>query len=356
VAHRSAPRDVSTRSPLSPPSRLPDATPTSTAPPSPGRRNRVWVAVQLIVTAVILWFVGRGLVDQWRAFRNVPLAVHRQWGMILLSALMVLLTYLVLIETWRRIVVAWGDTLAFSDAASIWFVSNLVRYLPWNFVFQLGAYAELARRRRLSPAAATGAAVINVIVNIASGFVIAFVAGFSAVDKLSHGRAMIYLALVSLVFVGLLALPALLPLVLSIVKRVTGREIELATLPRRAIYISLAGNHVAWMLYGIAYRFLTIGVIGHAVGTVGDYIAVYAAAYVIGYLAIALPAGAGVREAVQINALPTLGMATAGQAAVIAVSARALLTVLEIVPGLFFLARGTRLRPQDPIPVDGSKP
>ena len=35
AAPRSAPPDVSTRSPPSPPSRLPDATPTSTAPPSP---------------------------------------------------------------------------------------------------------------------------------------------------------------------------------------------------------------------------------------------------------------------------------------------------------------------------------
>jgi uncharacterized membrane protein YbhN (UPF0104 family) len=276
--------------------------------------------------------------------------------MVLLAAVAILLTYLVLIETWRRIVVAWGDSLSFGDAAAIWFVSNLVRYLPWNFVFQLGAYAELARRRRLSPAAATGAAVINQIVNIASGFVIAFLAGFSAVNTLSGGYAWVYLALVSLIFAGLLALPALLPLLVALIRRVTGRELPLAALPRRAIYISLAGNVVAWVLYGVAYRLLTIGVIGSAAGTVGDYIAVYAAAYVIGYLAIALPAGAGVREGVQIDALPALGMATPKQAAVIAVAARALLTVLEIIPGLIFLARGTRLRPQDPIPVDGTKP
>jgi hypothetical protein len=276
--------------------------------------------------------------------------------MILLAAVTILLTYLVLIETWRRIVVAWGDTLSFVDAAAIWFVSNLVRYLPWNFVFQLGAVAELSRRRRLSPAAATGAAVINVIVNIASGFVIAFVAGFSAVDTLSGGHTWIYLALVAVVFVGLMALPTLLPVLVALVKRVTGRDLPLAALPRRAIYISLIGNVVAWVLYGVGYRLLTIGVIGTAAGTVGEYIAVYAAAYVIGYLAIALPAGAGVREGVQVNALPALGMATPKQAAVIAVAARALLTILEIIPGLIFLARGTRLRPQDPIPVDGTKP
>jgi hypothetical protein len=85
-----------------------------------------------------------------------------------------------------------------------------------------------------------------------------------------------------------------------------------------------------------------------------DYIAVYAAAYVIGYLFILLPAGAGIREGIQMNALPMLGLATLGQATVIAVSARLWITVLEVAPALFFLARGSRRNTPVSTPRHGS--
>src|SRR3954453_19670128 len=86
AVRRLAPRVGCTRSPLLPPSRLPDATPTSIAPPSRARRNKLWVAVQILLTAVILWFVGKSVVDQWRTLGKTPLHVAPQWSMIILAA------------------------------------------------------------------------------------------------------------------------------------------------------------------------------------------------------------------------------------------------------------------------------
>jgi uncharacterized membrane protein YbhN (UPF0104 family) len=85
-----------------------------------------------------------------------------------------------------------------------------------------------------------------------------------------------------------------------------------------------------------------------------DYVAVYASSYVIGYLALALPGGIGVREGAQTKMLTILGVATLGQAATIAVTSRLWLTVLEIVPALVFLARGNRSRSEAMTSHDGS--
>lgn len=312
--------------------------------------------MQVAVTIVILWFVGQELAGQWERFKNVPLTVHPRWGMIGLSALVVLATYAVLIETWRYIVLAWGDRVSFLDAARIYFVANLVRYVPWNQAFQLAAYAELSRRRRVSPAAATGGAVISTVVNITMGFVIAIVLGFSARDTLFRGHAGFAVMLAALLVAGVLVLPFALPHVVALAQRVTGRTLTIGDLPHRAIYVAFVGNVIAWVLYGIAYQLLVAGVLGRAPGSTADYIAVWAAAYVGGYLALALPAGVGVREGVQTAALPQLGLATASQAALVAVCSRLLLTVLEILPGVFFLAQGTRHRPQASTPLDGSNP
>jgi hypothetical protein len=335
---------------------LPDATPTSIAPPSRARRNKLWIAVQILLTAVILWFVGKGVVGQWTLFRGTPLRVDPQWTMLLLSAALYFAAFVVLIETWRRIVVAWGDSVSFGTAASIWLVSSLTRYLPYNFVFQIGAIAELSRRRRVSPTAAAGASLINVAVNIASGFIIALVAGYEALNKMAYGHARIGVFIAALLLAGTLALPLLLPHMVGLVRAMTGRDIVLARLPVRAIYLSLAGNLVAWALYGFSYRALVAGVIGAASGSNATYIAVYAGAYVVGYLAFLLPAGAGVREAVQIGALTSLGLATEPQAATIAVCARLLSMILEIVPGLLFFSRAVRPRDQELTEHNGSKP
>jgi hypothetical protein len=143
---------------------------------------------------------------------------------------------------------------------------------------------------------------------------------------------------------------------LGLLKAMTGRDLALGRLPVSAIYISLIGNLAAWALYGLSYRALVAGVIGVANGPVATYIAVYAGAYVVGYLAFLMPAGAGVREFVQISALTSLGLATEPQAAAIAVCARLLSMILEIVPGLFFLSRSIRPRHQELTERNGSKP
>ncbi|MEO6878162.1 MAG: hypothetical protein ABI205_06740 [Gemmatimonadaceae bacterium] len=277
--------------------------------------------------------------------------------MIALSCVVILATYAVLIETWRRMVVAWGEELSFGDAAHIWFVSSLARYLPGvNQIFTLGAVAELSRRRHVSAVAAAGASVINTAMNIASGFVIALLAGFSALNVMSSGHATLGIWVAAVLLAGLLLLPTVLPWVLGTAQRVTGRQFGIGALPQHAMNISLVGNLVAWLMYGLAFQYFVRGVLGHEVGSTLDYVALWAAAYVIGYLVVLLPAGIGAREAALVTGLTTLSLATFGEAGVIAISARLWLTVLEIVPALIYLARGARPRPQDTIPRDGSIP
>jgi hypothetical protein len=298
------------------------------------------------------------LFAEWKKFRAQPsVELHPRWGIIALSCVIILATYAVLIETWRRMIVAWGEDLSFGDAAHIWFVSNLARYLPGlNQVFTLGAVAELSRRRQVSPVAATGASVINTAVNIASGFVIALLAGFSALNAVSHGHARLGIWAAVVLLGGLLLLPTILPWVLGTAQRVTGRQFGIRSLPHRAMYISLGGNLVAWAMYGLAFQYFVRGVLGHDVGGTLDYVALWAAAYVIGYLAVLLPAGIGAREAALVDGLTLLKLTTGGPAGVIAVAARLWLTVLEIAPALIYLARGARRRPQDTTPRDGSIP
>ncbi len=135
-------------------------------------------------------------------------------------------------------------------------------------------------------------------------------------------------------------LPALFPRVIDVVRRVTGRQLTVSAIPHRVVYIALAGNLVSWLMNGVAFMMFVAGVIGTAKGSLSDYVATWAWSYVVGYLVIFAPGGIGVRDGLLAASLPALGMATPQQALLISVSSRLWLTVLELLPGLYFLASG----------------
>ena len=84
-------------------------------------------------------------------------------------------------------------------------------------------------------------------------------------------------------------------------------------------------------------------------GNAWSYIAVYTGSYLAGYLALFAPGGVGVREAALVLAMPRFQLATAADAAVIAIASRLWLTALEILPGLVLLRirNGVEGRPAD---------
>jgi len=86
-------------------------------------RRRAFVAAQWILAAVIIWSAVRALNGQWRQAADRIATLDIGWFWIVLATLVVFLTYLLLIETWRQVIVASGETLSFAVAARIWFVS-----------------------------------------------------------------------------------------------------------------------------------------------------------------------------------------------------------------------------------------
>jgi len=305
-----------------------------------------------VIVAIVLVSIAWTLRGQWREFKNAQFTGHPDWLCVALSGLIVVATYALLIEVWRRIVAEWHARISFANAARIWCVSNLGKYVPGK-VWQILAMGEMARAVAVPPVAAAGSAILSTVINIAMGLVVAIVAGWSALDSITqgHGTAGIFLAVV--IIVGVLLLPMMLPPMLRVVERLSGRQLNLGDLPRRAVYVAIIGNIAAWIMYGWSFEVFAHGVLGSGQGTLAQYTAAYALSYVIGYLVFLIPGGVGPREAVLISSLTAMGLANAKEAAVIAVASRLWLTVLEIVPGLIYLALQPR-RTKTSIPTDGT--
>ncbi|HEV8445872.1 MAG TPA: lysylphosphatidylglycerol synthase domain-containing protein [Gemmatimonadaceae bacterium] len=300
-----------------------------------------------MATIVVAWFVGKALVEQWHDVTRQPLELHPNWLIIAASALVVLGAYAVLIEAWRRILVAWNTSLAFWPAVRIMSVSRLGLYVPGR-IWQMTAMSTMAEREGVKWQAAVGSSVLNTIVNIAMGFLVALVAGWRSFDKISQGRTGLGVTLLAVVLGAVLLLPSALPLILSAARRLTKKDVPDVTLPHRAVYLAIGANIAAWLLYGAAFQLFVRGVTGSAPGSYADYVTAFAWPYLVGYLALVVPGGLGVREGMLAVTLGALNLATPATAVVIAVSSRLWLSLLEVVPGLLFLRRtgGSRSRAQ----------
>ena len=291
-------------------------------------------AAQALLAIIALTVAFRTLHKQWNGSSAVIGRLRPDWVWISLSGVLFLGTYAILIETWREVLRVWQTQLSFANAARIWSVSNLYRYVPGK-LWQIGAMGVMAQRAKANPIPATGSAILNVAVNLIAGFFVGAAFGWPLLDLSGH-RA-ITILFVAACALGVVGLPFVLPPLIRLLSRLTGRDLGVDRLPLSAIFISLLGNIVSWLMYGVAFAAFSRGIIGSSQGSIGGYVAVYAISYLVGYLVLFAPAGVGFREASMIALLPAARLADPTQAAILAVTSRLWLTALEIAPGALFL-------------------
>ena len=304
-----------------------------TSPP----RRALWRVVQVALAAIVLALVLRKLAEEWGAVKLALDQARPNWLALAASGLIVLATYAILIETWRVLLRGWQHDIPFVDAARIWTISNLGKYLPGK-VWSITALVVMTREYGVSAAEGATASVLVTLVNTIVGFVVAIVAGASLL------RLPPYLVvMIAVLAAAVLASPSALPRLGALAGRVLRREIVLRPLAHRVLLMAALLTALAWLMYGVAFWLFSIGVLGSAPGALRDYVAVFAGSYLLGFVAIFSPAGVGVREGAMGLALQRAGFAV-GPAYLIVVASRLWLTALEVLPPLIFLAFVRRRR------------
>ena len=301
-----------------------------------------------------MYFVARELWRQWNQLGQQPLDTTLEPWSIAASALLVLGTYALLVQLWRLLVASSGASLRFWPAVRIWAVSGLFRYVPGK-VWSIGAMAALASRESVPAIPAASSAVLNTILNLASGIAISMLLAWRWLNQISPNAQPVSVALLVAAALGLIALPYALPRLGTLAGRLTGRDIVLRAPPPWALGLAIAGNMLAWALYGLAFMWLARGVLGTATGQSWQYIAVFTASYIVGYLFLIIPGGIGPREAMMTLLMTSLGLSSAREAVYLAVVSRVWLTILETVPGFLFLAYGAVRGRPNPLPPDVPK-
>jgi glycosyltransferase 2 family protein len=294
--------------------------------------RRLFKVAQWIFAAAVLVFAARALATQWNKAgpRLSHIQIHWEW--IALGTVLVLASYLMLIEGWRRVLGALDSHLPFGQASRIWFLSNLGKYVPGN-IWSLTAMGVMARERGHSALAAAGSSVIMQTVSLATGTAIVMITG----AKLLGQPILVGLSVVILLAI-LLSAPKFLPPLTTWIARLIGREIAPPSVPAASIWTATIASTLSWLFYGLAFELFVRGLLGVSPGEISSYIAVYTAAYILGFISPIAPAGLGVREFTLAAFMTQLGLASEADAALVAIAVRLWLTVVELVPSGLYVA------------------
>jgi hypothetical protein len=245
-------------------------------------------------------------------------------GLVGAAAVAVLLSLACSLLSWRATVNGLGTTIPVADAARIFFVGQLGKYVPGS-VWPVVAQMELGAVHGLSRPVVGTAALLALAVSVP----VALAVGLLAVPALLSADASSYLLLFLLLPLAAVALaPPLLNPVLDRALRLARRPPLPQPLTGRAVLRVASYAGAAHLLLGVQAWLLARDLGAQGPLLLPLAVGAFSLASVAGLLALPVPAGAGVREGVLVLCLaPVLPV---GQALLLALVSRALLTAGDL--------------------------
>jgi uncharacterized membrane protein YbhN (UPF0104 family) len=249
---------------------------------------------------------------------------------------------------WRTLLAAFGSRLAVRDAARVFFLSQLGKYVPgsvWSMLTQVELSRDLRVPRRTSVTAAAVALAVSVTVGIGTGTTVLLLTAPDATQRY-------WWAILALPVLLALLHPRVIAWLLNTVFRVLRRSAAHRPPSWSALWAAAGFQLLVWTALGLHIWPILVGMGAEPGRALGVAIGGYALAYSLGQLAVGLPAGAGVRDGVLILAFaPVL---PGGQAAALVVALLSRITLLTAdvsMAGIQYLVRrgGRRAAARPPV-------
>jgi len=288
--------------------------------------------LQVGLTALVTWFIlDRVGVDLTLLGAVDPSEWRPRPVLFVSSCALLVVGYLWTASLWGRLVLdLGGPRLPAWTSVRVFMVANLGRYIPGK-IWQIAGLAYLAKREGVQASVATGAAILGQGLALLGAALVGIVALFGPNEI---WRQVGWVGLVAgigaaLTIIAAVVIPRFFRYIVAFWFQLTrtdppdgGLGSGNAGLRWLALYV------MNWGIYATAFWLLYL-----SFGESGSFLQVgptFAAAYVVGYIAIFAPAGAGIREVALVVLLQPV---MAGDAAfVLAVIARLWTTAVELVP------------------------
>ena len=297
------------------------------------------VLAQIVVLAVVLYFIGRMIAKLWPEMRE--LKWHFTPTTIAEIVALGVAYQACLVVGWRLALAATGAEISWIGAAQSQIIGALARYVPGKVLTIVGK-GYLASRAGIPVSRATLAMFIEAAAMTTTSLAVGSAYIVVVVPDQQH-----LLPLAGIAILGCLIVmhPRVLPWILNAIFVRIGREpVELRY--RLPAIAKLVGCYlVLWCVTGLALH-----VMGRGLGVSLSWVALaagFALSWAIAFLSFIFPAGIGLREVVLAKLLGPA--ADAGVAMGIALASRAWILAAELACALavWIVGRWLRNRPED---------
>jgi uncharacterized membrane protein YbhN (UPF0104 family) len=280
----------------------------------------------------LLLALGLALTYVWRDRGAIADAWSRldAWS-VLLAGVLSLANVALSGASWRAVLADLGSRLPWRAASRVFFVGQLGRYVPGT-VFQFLAQAELARDHGV-PRRRTGSALaVALLVSMTTASLLVV----GVLPMALHGRDIRGWEWTGWLrwltpFLLVLLVPRVLNPLLTFLLRTARQEPLEHPVTGRGLLTAAAWAMASWIAVGLQVFVLSasVGVSWPTGSALALAVGGYALAWIVGFLVVLAPAGAGARELV-LGAVVALATGS-GAAAVVVLGSRVLLTIADLV-------------------------
>lgn len=287
-------------------------------------RSRLLSIGHALVVLLILLFWAKALADNWRTFVTYPWQLR--WPYLLLGFALSTLELPVAGTIWWRALALTGARIPWLLGIQLFFRAQIARYLPggvWDLVGRLvlGSQAGVGKR---AMAASMG---LEMGLQVLSGSI--FLLAALALRTDLDARA--YLGLAAVVITG--SLIFLSPPVFTFFVNRGLRLLKRPPLEMNLSYGGLFGLFLlrlfGHLLIGLGFTFFVMGIAPVPLSQLPLLTTAFVGAWLVGYMAIFIPMGVGVREGVLV--LLTSGFLPFSVATVAGVGYRLLIAIRDLV-------------------------
>jgi len=273
--------------------------------------------------AVALGLLTWAVIVEWdevtQALRSLS------WGAVIAAGLAATVALGINALSWREVMVSVGLEASVPSAMRVFLLSQVGKYVPGS-VWPVLAQAEFARDHGVSRARAMTGSIVAMVVGVVTAAIVGLVG--VAITVPDAVATYWWIIPVALALVAALTPPVLRRLV-ALAFRVTKRTEEPAHVSGGALLGSAAWSILMWLLLGLQAWLLLREI---APGDDATYVlatGAFALAWLVGFLVVIAPAGAGAREAALVVLLGSV--ATGPQALSLALVSRFLMTAADAI-------------------------
>ena len=273
--------------------------------------------------AVALGLLAWAVVKEWDAVTDALRSLT--WQTVVLAGLAATIALGVNGLSWRAVMVSVGLVTSVPSALRVFLLSQVGKYVPGS-VWPVLAQAEFARDHGVSRARAMTGSIVAMVVGVVTAAIVGVVGiALTVPDAVAKYW---WILPVAVALVTTLTPPVLRRLV-ALAFRLTKRTEEPAHVSGGALLVSAAWSVLMWLLLGLQAYLLLREI---APGPKSNYViatGAFALAWLVGFLVVIAPAGAGAREAALVVLLGSV--ATGPQALSLALVSRFLMTAADAI-------------------------